>query len=628
MDTANASSIQHSIVLDKPEMKIESAKITNYKSYRETEALTFTDGFNVIVGQNNVGKTALIEALSLKFTGNPHKNLALKPGVLNPTSSVEVAVSIEAAELQELLLRNMNTLYLPLADRSHDAVIANSIYRQMVTSPSLQFTYLVGAQKDQHSNARALGSTIRTLCQTPQDLGGGDSLRLAELAPLPDRSGFVFRSMVHANDSSSVDHQLFGLVSQTIYTFRAERLNVGACNSGTNEVLMPDASNLPEVLHNLQARNGPRFDRLIGYIRQIFPSINLVSIIPVSGNRLEIVTWTCDPSSERADLTIPLAHSGTGLGQALAILYVAITSNYPRAIIIDEPNSFLHPSASRKLIEILRNNFEPHQFIITTHSPEIIRAAASKSLKLIKWSPPESKIEQFGSVKLAEIGNCLAEVGAKLSDVFGADKILWVEGPTEETAFNALLERGMLHTDSSLNIVAVKNTGDFDRKNKRIELIIDIYRKLSEGNALMPPAVGFVFDREDLNDTNIQDIRRRTDGLVSFLPRRMYENYLLCPAAIAAVMNSTPNFSDMPITGAMIEDWMRKNCGEYTYDTEDWKTKVHAANLLKGLFEETSSTAQTYDKVRHGKALTEWIIENRSGELSDLIAFLNSITSS
>ena len=43
-------------------MRISSFKIKNYKSFLEPEKITFDKGFNLIIGQNNVGKTALLEA--------------------------------------------------------------------------------------------------------------------------------------------------------------------------------------------------------------------------------------------------------------------------------------------------------------------------------------------------------------------------------------------------------------------------------------------------------------------------------------------------------------------------------------------------------------------------------------
>jgi AAA15 family ATPase/GTPase len=60
-------------------MYITSLQIENYKSYRNSGEIPFTKGFNVIVGANNVGKTSMIEALTLVTGNNPHKSIQAKP---------------------------------------------------------------------------------------------------------------------------------------------------------------------------------------------------------------------------------------------------------------------------------------------------------------------------------------------------------------------------------------------------------------------------------------------------------------------------------------------------------------------------------------------------------------------
>ena len=91
-----------------------------------------------------------------------------------------------------------------------------------------------------------------------------------------------------------------------------------------------------------------------------------------------------------------LQESGTGIGQVLAILYVVVTSDEPRLIIIDEPNTFLNPGAARKLVEILRT-YPQHQYIFATHSPEIIRISEPGTLIAVRWEDGESKLVPIDS---------------------------------------------------------------------------------------------------------------------------------------------------------------------------------------------------------------------------------------
>ncbi len=47
-------------------MRIERFRIVNYKSFADSGEVRFKPGFNVIVGRNNVGKTALAKAVRLR----------------------------------------------------------------------------------------------------------------------------------------------------------------------------------------------------------------------------------------------------------------------------------------------------------------------------------------------------------------------------------------------------------------------------------------------------------------------------------------------------------------------------------------------------------------------------------
>lgn len=88
-------------------MKIRSFRLQNYKCFRDVHEFALSDTLNIVIGQNNVGKTALLEALSLNFTGKPHRSRKSKPqpsSILNPLSIGEIRFSLSGEELREILL--------------------------------------------------------------------------------------------------------------------------------------------------------------------------------------------------------------------------------------------------------------------------------------------------------------------------------------------------------------------------------------------------------------------------------------------------------------------------------------------------------------------------------------------
>ena len=231
---------------------------------------------------------------------------------------------------------------------------------------------------------------------------------------------------------------------------------------GDNEILNNDSSNLAEVLHVLQSRNSVQFERFNDLVSRVLTNVEEVRTNPIqNGNRVEVRVWNLDPETRRSDLTVPLSESGTGVGQVLAILYVVLTSEQPRIIVIDEPQSFLHPGAVRRLIGIMKQH-PRHQYILTTHAPSVITASDPDTLLLTRLEGVETKVDELDVSETQDLRRTLAEVGARLSDVFGADNILWVEGRTEEECFPMILERVAEEPLLGTQILGVRHTGDLE----------------------------------------------------------------------------------------------------------------------------------------------------------------------
>lgn len=49
-------------------MKLHSLYLKNFRGYRE-EMIDFSEGMNVIIGKNDIGKSTIMEALEIFFNG-------------------------------------------------------------------------------------------------------------------------------------------------------------------------------------------------------------------------------------------------------------------------------------------------------------------------------------------------------------------------------------------------------------------------------------------------------------------------------------------------------------------------------------------------------------------------------
>jgi len=565
-------------------MYIASIKIDSYKIFNAPDKVNLTSGFNLVVGKNNSGKTAFLETASLKFKNTPHRSIKNSPqkASTNPLKPSKVVVNFKITG-QEL-----NDIHPPVGDKQDP--IPPPVRRFFKTSENVEHTLIC------HSTAEKSPSSYLE-CSPPLKY---------ELHP-------------------TVIGNIAGRVLQKIYSFKAERMTLGESPHGNSSILKPDASNLAEVLLNLQS-NSYRFQQFNDYVHAILPDIHWVSAKPTRKDPdiIEILVWPLEPKYDRQDLTIPLSQSGSGVGQVLAILYVVLNST-SSIILIDEPQSFLHPGATRTLIEVLKQSPQ-HQFIFSSHSPSVISAVSSATIIKTSIKDYQGNLQSVPIQDSYKMGNILTDLGVRLSDVFGYDSILWVEGETEEKCFPLIIEKLIMkeHLKESLcnlAILHVMHTGDFSKKSSK--LAFNIYERLSKGEALLPPAIGFIFDCENKTEKEREDLRRMGKGRIYFLPRHMFENYLLNPEAIAILMSQIKNFSDSLVTEEMVSTWIDQHNWDREFlkkpfPTEEqkaepnfWIKHIRGDKLLKQMFSEFSETRVEYDKVKGAIALTTWLIENK-----------------
>lgn len=596
-------------------MRMTSFRVINYKSFADSGEMHLEPGFNVILGRNNVGKTALAEAMSLRIQAKPHRSSSTvpSPGAQpDPESRAEISVRVEAGELRELLVREMPTFYVPTPAGNPQTGVSVAIAALSEGLP-INAAFHNGSQLWAHLSTYVSGATDEAVMRLTVDPSGG----LSHVGPIAGRP----------SDYPELASGLANKFFDRLYSFSAVRFGINENPIGTNRILAPDAFNLVQVL-DLLSRNPHRWQRYFGLVKTVLPELEALTFVPsdVSSGAVRAQLWNIDPSTEREDLAVPLSESGTGVGQVLAVLYVVFTSEYPGTIIIDEPQSFLHPGALRKLFEILKE-YPQHQYIITTHSLNAVTAADPNALFLIHKDGEQSVAEQVDAATVRQQGRFLRELGATLSDVFGADNLLWVEGATEEECFpiiiTKLLGRRMLGT----KVVGVVHTSDFERKFARTAL--SIYTGLSEVKGIFPPTLGFIFDREGRPDRERQELEARSGGKAKLMDRRMYENYLLHPLAIAHVVSQAMDIQNGDaVSPEKVEEWLEEHRWDAEYfdapvdepnrHHDFWLTEVHGAKVLEDIFTTLSETRVTYDKVADGVKLTRWLCDKAPEELTGL----------
>ncbi|NOT39657.1 MAG: hypothetical protein HOP13_04115 [Alphaproteobacteria bacterium] len=250
---------------------------------------------------------------------------------------------------------------------------------------------------------------------------------------------------------------------------------------------------------------------------------------------------------------------------------------------------------------------------------------------MTRWTGDSGEITDIDPKQIEQMRSILDQVGARLSDVFGADKILWVEGPTEERCIPMILKHFGGSMPVGIVVLGLVNTGDVFGKQKI--LVQRIYKKLSSSSTLIPPAISIILDREGLSEQEIADYRRESGGLVSFLPKRCFENYLLHPGAIEIVLNAQDSLKEkitqsgittlITATGDDAEYF--KPLSKAAFGTLDWDQRINGAKVLKKVF---ALRDIEYDKAIHGVALTEAVLSIIPANFQDWAELLKPAYSS
>ena len=606
-------------------MLIRSFKIENFKCFKATDTIPLETGFNVFIGQNNSGKSSIIEALRMINFTRPHlTSIDHSTELVDPACKLQIDIEIDASEFKRFFLKNNHSGGIPVEEhaRLQQGFDQNSYLRTFFDKGTFRCEVSYSSQLGLSIKGPFKHSLVKNQFGTA----------FIQFRPTSDKKNLEL--VGYGAGGSDVENKMWSAYVNSTFHFDPQRIISGRSGYPEAVMLSTNAANLARCI--LELNENPllheKYCKLVSYI---IPSIKwIVASNPEGQNVTEIKISAFEKNSFVREQLIPLSESGTGVGQVLAILYVAMTSKDPRIIMIDEPNSFLHPAASKKLIEVLRE-YDHHQYILTTHSSEIISAAEPRMLHLTRWTGRESVIKKGTGSDLRHKELVLADLGVSMADVFGANAIVWVEGMTEQLCFPKLLSAGANKYTEDVKFVGLKEVGPFDKAKLSAKLLWDAYEKLAQADALTPPTVAFCLDRESRQKNEIAEIEKLSKNKVRFLPRRNYEAYLLHPVAISAVLGSVEYDEEIDLSPAKISNLMKDQASEKKLKGSNhwsgdltavkWLAEVDAASLLQRVFATATASKLQFSKVSHSTALTDWLLTNDRPFLNEVIDFVQNV---
>lgn len=131
-----------------------------------------------------------------------------------------------------------------------------------------------------------------------------------------------------------------------------------------------------------------------------------------------------------SDMYFPIEATGGGYQEIIGLLCQLLKEERV-ALGIEEPELHLHPELARQFLSVMKELSTKNQIFVSTHSTAFVDQADLKNTWIVRKEGKETQVFRIKEPK--ELKNVLHELGLRPSDIFYANGVIFVEGPTEKT---------------------------------------------------------------------------------------------------------------------------------------------------------------------------------------------------
>ncbi len=406
-------------------MRISRLSLRNYRAYESLD-LELSPGMNVIVGENNVGKSSLMQAVQLVMslpTGSQLSRDYWPDGNPKGPLSILAELVLTKDELEKLSASLPNPQKTALKDHLLLSTICQS--PTQTTETKVEFVD---------------PSTGKTSARFRPNLGG--------YTTDPD-GAIVIGTAVNPT---------YSLVQKTLieegFHFPEFRQRPSSGEIGDEDSpRSTEGIRLAAVLYRL--KNGPLVDRTIfervqHSFHSIFSKLELQAI--KKANQPIVVIKRSETNHE-----LPLAELGGGILEMLLVL-THVVDQRDKIFTIDEPEAHLHPHSQRVLADELVRSSSKNQFLVITHSPQFVDFGDLHSILLVRENSGRSTVVRLptGYLSKEEEAKASKIVWSEDKEFLFSRRVLLVEGETEYGAMPILAKKlGKSFDENGVSVVSV-----------------------------------------------------------------------------------------------------------------------------------------------------------------------------
>jgi AAA15 family ATPase/GTPase len=483
-------------------MKICSIKIENFKAFKEVE-MPLNPYFNVIIGENNIGKSTLFEAIHLWMLG--YNSLIQANGKNFYGRNTPRYIPFE--RLYFLRMTTIDDVFH--TNRKTASITINILLEEIIYSLKIKFEK--PASMDFYLRVKYEGLDFQAL-----------SVKLREQGLNLFNSIFIYHTRPVFN---TIKNEPFYNNAQLM-----RKISLGKSY---------------DVIRNKILKGDPerKFTRLQERVSKVFD--NQVKIRFKNKNLQE---------EEYARITVQMGNTkevdislvGSGILQVIDIFstleFINRRERCLNILLIDEPDSHIHSNLQSSLIDELRSDLNNQHFIITHNDRLINKAEEGELLFINKVSLDSGKVSPISKNSYSNVSIELASKMFNLNEIERSKIILITEGKTDKKILEVAWNKLNPHTDcpfkficSGIQIDESTRTGNADSVRRTIQTlstfftdlkIIGLFDNDREGyqqfNSLQPG----VFEAHSFDQNHRKHLEKNIFGFVLTIPefRQAYIN--------------------------------------------------------------------------------------------------------
>ncbi len=495
-------------------MIVQAINITNYRGIRDTQEIPLSR-FSSMIGKNDSGKSIVLNALA---TFLDSKMYLITESDFNENTE---KIIIECKFFDDVLKDKLAFQIKSKIKKSDgldffldDLIIGNTISIQKITSKigksfeEINLLFYDYSHDDfsflYYKNDEELTDILKRYSIVIPVKGKGRNSKLEKIEHIKKycEDNNVEREFKYIPDEYKIDSLLpavelfesdYGLEADT--NFKSN--SVSEIQEFFTEETRDDQSRLNKVQNDIQSEMNKEALSIKEYMTDYTVGLHDIQISPIIDWKSAIKGVNVSFQFDGDVKPIPMTHKGTGYRRLFMVArfrYLAEKSKGKAIIyLIEEPETFLHPSAQEDLLNSLIELSSENQILITTHSPVFVGHTEYNSVILCKKSDQSiySHAETTGETEF--IHNIIEDLGIKpyfnLVDSF--EKILFVESNNDALFYHHIslkvLGVGLLDNERILvlpgggdSIDSFVNIEYFERSNRDLFLIIDSDKQNTE----------------------------------------------------------------------------------------------------------------------------------------------------